>query len=85
MKHHKFHGKSEHVHGEIEGYHGSPHESHETHGGKVGVPHELMVGAGPGRASERVRPHMGTSAFEGGSKTSGKSKGMKTDRSDDEG
>lgn len=67
MKHQKF-----------KGYHGSPHESHAIHGGKGGVSRELEVGAGPGRAATGIKPNMSKSQFEGGSKTSGKAKGLKS-------
>lgn len=78
MKHHGFEGKSEHHHREIDVMgHGSPKATHEIHGGKVGVPRELEVGAGPGRASDRIKPEMSKGQFEGGAKTSGKAKGMK--------
>lgn len=78
MKHGKHHGKSEHTYsGEMKGFHGSPMESHESHGGKEGVPRELTVGSGPGRAAMGIKPSMSGSQFEGGEKTSGKAKGLK--------
>lgn len=61
----------------MKGYHGSPKETHKVHGGKVMGPKELTVGSGPGKAANRVKPAMSGSQFEGGSKTSGKAKGMK--------
>lgn len=73
-------GKTEMKHKEMKGYHGSPKESHETHGGKVMVPPELEVGAGPGKAAMGIKAYMGRSQFEGGEKTSGKAKGLKTYR-----
>ena len=67
-------------HKEMKGYHGSPKESHEIHGGKVDAPRELEVGAGPGKAAMGIKPSMSRSQFEGGEKTSGKAKGLKTYR-----
>lgn len=59
--------------------HGSPKETHKTHGGKVKGAGELRVGAG-GTNPFNVKPTMSGSQFEGGSKTSGNVKGMKTYR-----
>lgn len=80
MKKHKSHGGSEHHYNEeidVMG-HGSPKATHEIHGGKGSVPRELMVGAGSGMQEGGRKAEMAKSQFEGGSKTSGKVKGMKT-------
>lgn len=61
----------------MKGYHGSPKETHKIHGGKESVGRELMVGAGPGKASMKIKPMMSGSQFEGGEKTSGKAPGLK--------
>lgn len=74
----KHHGRSENHYGEkMKGFHGSPLESHETHGGKVGVPRELTIASAPGKAAMKIKPEMSGSQFEGGEKTSGKAKGLK--------
>lgn len=48
------------------GYHGSPKETHKTHGGKVAGAYELGVGSHPGPTATRVKPVMGKMQFEGG-------------------
>lgn len=62
--------------------HGSPKATHQTHGGKAGVPSELRVGASPHGEREgkgKTNSKRG-SDFEGGAATSGKARGMKTYR-----
>lgn len=59
--------------------HGSPKETHKIHGGKAMGSKELMVGAG-GSNPFSVRAKGAAASFEGGSKTSGKVKGIKTYR-----
>jgi len=62
------------------GYHGSPKETHKIHGGKAMVPKELTATSMPGKAAMRIKPQMSGSQFEGGEKTSGKAKGLRTYR-----
>lgn len=63
---------------EQRGYHGSPKETHKTHGGKVAGTKELSIGSMPGggKTGMGVRPKEAKSSIE---KNSGKSapKGMK--------
>lgn len=62
----------------MKGYHGSPKETHKIHGGKEAGTRELMVGAGPGKPAMRMKTTDSDNKFEGGEKTSGKAKGLKT-------
>lgn len=59
-------GKEPRLAGSQKGYHGSPKETHKTHGGEYAGTKELGVGEGPGKTAMRVKPHLAGLPFEGG-------------------
>lgn len=59
-------GKSPRLAHEHKGFHGSPKETHKSHGGEVAGTRELTIGGGPGEAAMRIKPKEAKSNFEGG-------------------